>query len=141
MDNAAINDSIYKTASMGITSLKKIIPDVQNHELKDLLVKQYKGYCRQSDSVCRQMKAMNHQPTPPSKAAELMTKMGITMNLMKDKSTPAIAKMLVKGTNMGIIELSTAVNHAGDCSPETVKAAKDYLHREQVYIDSLKKFL
>lgn len=141
MDYSELQNNIYKNASMGITALKQVIPSVRDKEMKNLLVKQYNGYKKQAEITAGQMKRKNMQPSSPNMISQLATRASVAANLKMDNSTEHIARMLIKGTNMGIMDLTAMVNHAKCSSPEAMQAAKNYLRNEQKYIESLKPFL
>lgn len=141
MEYSDLQNSLYQNAAMGITALKQIIPEVKNTELKNILIRQYNGYKRQTEMTASQMKAKNLTPSFPPLPSRLMTKAEISVKMKRDSSTENIAKMLIRGTNTGIISLTGELNHTKCNSPEAVQSAKDYLRREQRYIESLKPFL
>ncbi|MCM1524659.1 MAG: hypothetical protein NC120_09410 [Ruminococcus sp.] len=141
MDQNNLQNSVYQNAAMGITALRQIIPSVRDHNMKDILIKQYNGYKRQTEITARQMKADNLTPTFPSLGARMMTKASIALKMRRDHSPSNAAKMLIKGTNAGIIDLTETINHTGCESPEAIASAKEYLKKEQSYIESLKPYL
>ena len=141
MEYGDFQNSLYQNAAMGITALKQVIPEVKNTELKHILIRQYNNYKRQTEITASQMKAKKLTPSFPPLSSRLMAKAGISVRMKKDSSTENIAKMLIKGTNTGIISLTGELNHTKCDSPEAVQSAKNYLRREQRYIESLKPFL
>ncbi len=141
MEYSDLQNSLYRNAAMGITALRQIIPEVKNTELKNILIRQFQGYKRQTEITASQMKAQNLTPSFPPLSTRLMTKAGISVRMKKDSSTENIAKMLIKGTNTGIVTLTGELNHTKCNSPEAVQSAKNYLRKEQRYIESLKPFL
>ena len=141
MNNHELQNSVYQNAAMGITALKQIIPSVNDKGLRELLEKQYNGYKKQTEITARQMKANDQMPSFPPLSSRMMAKAGIAMKLRRDRTRGNIAKMLIKGTNNGIIELTQNLNHTRTSTPETIASAKAYLRREQKYIESLKTFL
>lgn len=141
MDYRNLQNCVYRNAAMGITALKQVIPNVYNSGMKKILVEQLDGYKKQTALTAAQMKSHNLMPSFPPLSSRLMLKASAAMKLRRDSSSENIAKMLIEGTNMGIIELTANVNKSGSDSPEAVKAAKEYLRREEKYINSLKPFL
>lgn len=141
MDYHELQNSIYQNAAMGITALRQVIPSVKDHNLKNILIKQYNGYKKQTEITASQMKAQNTMPSFPPLSARMMTKMSAAMKLKRDNSNQNVAKMLIKGTNTGIIELNQTLNRTKCNSPEAIQSAKAYLRNEQKYIDSLKPYL
>ena len=72
---------------------------------------------------------------------KMMSKMGIAMKTATNQSGHNIAKIMVQGTTMGIIDMQHAVNSS--CAAETriKNDAEELLRREQEYCDSLKRYL
>lgn len=141
MDYRDLQNSVYQNAAMGITALRQIIPAVKDHNMKNILIKQYNGYKRQTELTAEQMKANNMVPSFPPLSSRLMTKAMVTMKVKKDHSNQNVARMLIKGTNTGIMELTETLNRTNCDSPEAIQSAKNYLRREQRYIESLKPYL
>lgn len=141
MDYHDLQNSVYQNAAMGITALRQIIPAVKDHDMKNILIKQYNGYRKQTELTAEQMKARNMVPSFPPLTSRLMTKAMVTMRVKRDHSNQNVAKMLIKGTNTGIMELTQALNNTSCDEPEAIQSAKNYLSREQRYIESLKPYL
>ena len=72
---------------------------------------------------------------------QLMTFASVKLKMKRDGSSENAAKMVIKGTNTGIIELTETLNHTRCSSPETVQSAKEYLRQEQQNIEKLKPYL
>ena len=70
-----------------------------------------------------------------------MSDIGLAVSCAADSSTSNIAKMLIQGTNMGIIRLNKSLNAADDVSESARNEAVDMLKAEQAYIDKLKPYL
>ncbi|MDE6592141.1 MAG: hypothetical protein K2K57_03645 [Oscillospiraceae bacterium] len=141
MDYHYLQNSLYQNAAMGITALRQVIPAVRDSGMKEILLKQYKGYKTQTELTSAQMKSRGMTPEEPSASAKLMARASAAMKLRRDSSSENIAKMLIKGTNTGIIELTEKLNKTTSDFPEAVTSAKEYLRREQSYIESLKPYL
>ena len=63
------------------------------------------------------------------------------MKLMKDSSSSAIAKMMIEGSNKGIIEITEKLNNYPKDDQEIVDLANKLLDIEQKNLDDLKEFL
>ncbi len=141
MDYRELQNSLYQNAAMGITALRQIIPSVKDHDMKQLLIRQYNGYKKQTEITARQMKEKNLTPSFPPLSSRIMTKAMVSMRMKRNHSNEYVAKMLIKGTNTGIIDLTGKINHTQCDSPEALRSAKEYLRNEQKYIESLKPYL
>lgn len=141
MDYHDLQNSVYQNAAMGITALRQIIPAVKDHDMKNILIKQYNGYKRQTEITAEQMKAKNMTPSFPPLSSRIMTKAMVSMKMKQDHSNQNVARMLIRGTNAGIMELTGTLNKTKCDSPEAIQSAKEYLRKEQRYIESLKPYL
>lgn len=141
MNYNELQNRVYQNAAMGITALKQVIPAVKDTKMKHILVKQYQGYKQQTEMTASQMKSQNQMPEFPPLYERLMAKTATAINLRRDNSTENIAKLLIKGTNTGIIELTQTLNRTPDENTQAITSAKEYLKKEQRYIENLKPFL
>lgn len=140
-DQEKILTAIRQNAEMGTSSIRQIFPSVQDSALKNELRHQLSEYSSQLSTVNRQMSNLHLKGKPISPMTKAMSAIGIKMKTAADNSTGNLAKMLVQGTNMGIIEINKALNNADTASERLVNQAKDLLNKEQHYLDRLKAYL
>ena len=69
-----------------------------------------------------------------------MTYWGIEMKTMKEETTSKIAELLIKGTNMGIIEGRRILNNK-KIDKNVHEIAEDFTTLGENYVESLKKYL
>ena len=69
-----------------------------------------------------------------------MTYWGIEMKTMKEETTSKIAELLIKGTNMGIIEGRRILNNK-KIDKNVHEIAEDSTTLGENYVESLKKYL
>ena len=71
-----------------------------------------------------------------------MTKMGMSMEMMKDNSDARIADMLTKGFTMGNIDITKKIDRfEGDADKEILALAKELLEFGKLNIGYLKPYL
>lgn len=140
-DQEKILTAILQNAEMGTTAIRSIFPQVRDPALKNELRRQLSEYSRRSNTVNRQMHNLRISGKSITPMAKVMTVAGIKMKTVADNSTENIAKMLVQGTNMGIIDLNHALNSAADASTQLTGQARELLAKEQHYLDRLKAYL
>ena len=74
--------------------------------------------------------------------ADLMSKMGMEMELLKDNSDARVADMLTKGFTMGNVDISKKIDRfEGDADKEILKLAKELLKFGKENIEFLKPYL
>ena len=68
--------------------------------------------------------------------------MGIKMEMMKDNSDSRVADMIIKGLNMGVIDLGKKIEDFKDkADKNTLSLAKRMKEMQAKEIEALKKFL
>lgn len=144
MDNKDIKivNYIMQNCEMGISSLKKLREMLESNEMQQELSEELKSYKSIYDKASRVNENLHGERTPVNMMQKLMAKMGVTMNMMMDKSDSHIAEMLIQGTNVGIIELNKILNSNPDYSNEEILSIlKELLEFEERRINKLKAYL
>lgn len=139
--NVEILNSLYQNASMGVSSLQKIIPKVKDKNLKNQLLNQLDTYSKQKDKLVNEIYSYDATPKDINAYAKTSAEIGISMNTMLSSSPSHIAQMMIQGTDMGVIDINKTLNDYTGVEQSVLKRAKDILTDEQKYIDNLKKYL
>ena len=135
---------IYQNAKMGMNSCTELIRILngKDNKIKKVVEGELKGY---ESFVKRSEKLMrDYNITPKDKGifANMMAKMGMDMEMIKDNSDARIADMLTKGFTMGNVDIAKKIDrYEGDASSDILKLAKDLLSFGQKNIDFLKPYL
>jgi len=133
--------AVLQNSEMGTSAIRQIFPSVRNSSLRTELRHQLSEYEKQHNTVCRQMQVLHMKGKPVPPALKAASHIGIAMKKASDNSSGNLAKMLIQGTNMGIIEINKALNSATEISGSLKKETCDLLSKEQKYIDRLKAYL
>lgn len=134
-------DELNKGACMGIDSINFIFDKIENKELKGVLSDQVDYYKSITDKIGELYPEYSEkEPHETSAMNKAMTWWGIEMQTMMDKSDEKIAELLLKGTNMGIIEGRKLLNHK-DTDPEVEELIEEYIGVQEEIVEKLKKFL
>lgn len=141
MKNINLINALYQNTDMGISSIKKLYPKIQNESLKNEMKEQLSNYNQQKKKYINLMKTNKIPVEKISPFIKIMTSTGIAMNCAKDSSSEHIAEMLIQGTNMGIIKINQAMNRTSQANSRFIDEAQILLKKEQCYIDNLKKYL
>lgn len=140
-ENLELLKLVYKNAKMGIVGIENIKGSIKDKEFGKLIREQENDYYEMCTKTIKQLSLTNHDKEDISKMAELMTFMESSIELLKDSSPSNIAKMMIKGTNMGIVELEEKLNNFTNLDKANVKLAKELLRMEKKNIEHLKKYL
>jgi len=136
---------IYQNAKMGVNSCTELIKILngKDNKIKKIVEGELKGYenfVKKAENLLKKNKI--EQPKDKGMMADLMSKMGMNMELMKDNSDARIADMLTKGFTMGNIDITKKIDRfEDDADKEILKLAKELLEFGKVNIDLLKPYL
>lgn len=132
---------LYKNAKMGIVGIENIKSGIKDKEFGKLIREQENDYYEICTRIIKELSVSNNDKEDVSKMAELMTFMEATVELIKDNSPSNIAKMMIKATNTGIVEIEENLNNIEGIDKRTVKLGKELLSMEKRNINNLKKYL
>jgi hypothetical protein len=136
----AIND-VYKNAHIALQSISDILPSVDDEGLKVELKEQYEGYERVIGEISTFMAENNITPKDVNPLKKAMLWSSIKMKTMFDNSKNQIAEMMIKGTVMGITELTAMKNEGENLSEGVLEKVILLLELEENYNERLKKYL
>ena len=132
---------IYKNAEMGVVGIDDIITKVKDEKFLKLLKNEREDY----QSVCNEaldiLKKYGKQNENISMIAKMSSKMMSEVKMLKDSKDQTIAKMMMEGTNKGIIEITEKINAYNIDDAEIVVLANRYKAMLEKNIDELKKYL
>lgn len=135
---------IYQNASMGYKSCTNLIKTLngKDNKIKKVVEGELKGYENFVNRSEKLMKKFKVKPKDESVVTDIMNKMGVNMEMMKDNSDSRVADMLTKGFTMGNVDISKKIDrYEDDCDKDILKLAKDLLKFGQENIEYLKPFL
>ncbi len=132
---------IYKNAEMGIIGIDDVITKSSNEKFTKLLKSQKEDYeeiCKEAKDILKKYGKSNEEI---GMMAKMSTKMMAEMNLMKEDSDKVIAKMMMEGSNKGVIEITEKINAYNNIDAEIVVLANKLKSTLEKNIDELKKYL
>ena len=143
-ENMELLNFVYENAEMGVHTLN-ILSDTlskRDNKIKGLIedeLKEYNNYLKESEKLLKKNKI---EPKKTNLMAKLSSKMGITMETMKDNSDPAIASMVIEGLTMGIVEMQTKIeNYKKLVDKKILKLSIKFLKFQEEEIEKLKIFM
>ncbi len=136
-----ILNEVNKGIKMGMDSISSIAEKVTDDQLKDDLQYEYNQYNAILNDVNAELGKYEEFPKELNPAQKIMGWFDIQMSTLTDNSDSKIAEMLIKGTNMGIIEGVKLLNN----NPETTENIKNiltnFIHFQENNVERLKKYL
>lgn len=141
-ENINALDEMNKGCCMGMDAIHFIIEKIDDKKFRDSLKIQYNKY----KEMCSKIKKLypkyneNDKPHETNKVEKVMTYYGIEMRTMIDDSSSKVAELLLKGTNMGIVEGRRLLNNK-EVSKEVNKLLGEYVQMQEESVENLKKYL
>ncbi len=132
---------IYKNAEMGVIGIDDVIVKTDDEKFEKILRSQREEYvniCNEAEDILKKYGKQNEEV---GLMAKMSSKMMSEMSLLKDNSTNTIAKMMVEGSNKGIIEITEKINAYNNTDAEIVVLANKLKATLEKNIDELKKYL
>ena len=144
-ENNELLTYIYQNAKMGVTSCTDLIKILngKDNKIKKIVEGELKGYenfTAKAEKLLKKNKI--EHPRDKGIIADLMSKMGMNMELMKDNSDSRIADMLIKGFTMGNVDISKRIDRfEDDADKDILDLAKELLEFGKKNIELLKPYL
>lgn len=135
-------DELNKGSNMGVNSISYILDKIEDKKLKDVLEEQLDKYKKICNRISKVYPKYDKDGTPheSNTIEKMMTYWSIEMKTMKDDDDSKIAELLIKGTNMGIIEGRRILNNK-NLDKEVHKIAEDFILLGETSVENLKKYL
>ena len=144
MENQNLNilDEVNKGATMGMDAITYVSEKATDADFRQVLNTEYNKYEKISKRVnnlyAQYTDKEPHETTTMNKA---MTWYGIQMQTMTDDTTSKLSELLMKGTNMGIIEGRRLINQNSNMAPDVENILNDFVVMQEDSIETLKKYL
>lgn len=134
-------DELNKGCCMGIDALNVILSKVDDNKFKDLLEKQKIEYKDLSDKISDLYEEYSDDELDHTNLMEkAMTWYGVEKDTLTDSSISNLADLLIRGTNMGIIEGKKLLNNK-TMDKKVHKICQEYVKMQELYLDKLKEYL
>lgn len=139
--SAEILNSIYRNAEMAYESTGDIMKRCRNTKVYGELAAERERYKNVAQQACTELSRRGETPKPAPPYVKAMAKMGIAMQTASNRSSANLAKIMVRGTTMGIIDMQHAVNRSHAAEQRIRGDSEELLRREQQFCDNLKRYL
>ena len=139
--NIEFLNSIYQISEMGVIGINDVIDKVSKSDFREFLESQraeYDEVLRESEGILTSYGAKEKEL---GMMAKMSSKMMSEMKLMKNNDDTEIAKMMVEGTNKGILKINEAMNSYNEEDEEATKLAQKLVRILENNIDGLKIYL
>lgn len=134
-------NEINKGIKMGMDSISTISEKVEDNNFKNDLLFQYDKYNEILNRVNSELKNYDDFPKELPPMQKTMGYIDIQLSTLNDKSNSHIAEMLIKGTNMGIIEGVKLKNRNPDIDPNISSILDDFIEFQENNVEKLQQYL
>lgn len=144
MENSELLNYIYQNAEMGHSSTLKLLTTLKEKEntIKNSLEtikNEYNDFKNKSKMLIKKQKSSIKKS---SLVTKISSSLGISMEVNKDNSDPAIAHLMIQGLTMGIVDVESKIKRfTGICDDAVISFAKDYLSFQNKSLEHLKNYL
>lgn len=141
MDEKEILLKLYQNVDMGIVGIETIYNQIATKKLKKKIKSQCKEYIilkRKLSKLCKHYKVTDKELGP---FVKLNSELMVVMKTMFDKTDSKIVKLMMEGTNKGLIQLQELLNHYNKKDKKLVKIIEEILELEHQNNNELKNFL
>lgn len=136
-----ILNEINKGIKMGMDSISGVSEKVQDDNFKKDLKFEYDKYNDILNKVNNELSNYDDFPKELNPMQKAMGWMSIEMNTLDDKSNSKIAEMMLKGTNMGIIEGVKLRNNNPNTDENVKNILNEFIKFQENNVEQLKKYL
>jgi len=132
---------LYQNVDMGIVGIESIEDKIVSRSLLKVIMGQKEEYKTLRSELLKYCKKYDVQDKDLSPMAKVSSEIMSNMKLMMDKKDSHIAKMMMEGTNKGLIQLEELLNHYTGNDKELIALIEKVLKQEKENNDELKIFL
>ncbi|MBR1679841.1 MAG: hypothetical protein IJ743_02435 [Bacilli bacterium] len=141
MEEKEVILKLYHNVEMGVVGILSIEDKIDSKKFYEVIQAQKREYQRVSKEMSKLCDKYDILKKDLSSMAYMMSDMMANMKLSLDNSVSHIAKMMMEGTNKGLIELETIQNHYQGKDQELKNLISDIIQMEQKNNEELKLYL
>lgn len=140
-EDIEVLNSVYKNAVTGSQAIDDLLPMTEDKKFVSDLKTQNGEYMSIGAEAAARLVGLGAEAQPVGAAKKAGMKMGVVMNSMLNDSTCHLAELMIKGSNMGIIDMTKTINSFNNASPEALGLARKLIDMEHNNIVRLKAYL
>ena len=126
---------VYTGTNIGSVSLNAMLPGVKSPSMRRAIITQINEYDKINSDAKSEISNLGKKPQKPvwaSACASMEAKTNVKIN---------VAEVIIKGSNMGIINITKEINKSHFCKPSTYNLARRLLKTEEQNVERLKEYL
>ena len=132
---------VIRNARTGESAIDQLLAMSDHPEMRKELMTEKALYHSTVRSSEQALIRAGGKPEPIGPMSKAGMRMGIIFNTITDKTDSHIAELVIQGANMGIIEMTKALNTYSNASDESISIARNFIGQQQDIISRQKHFL
>lgn len=126
---------------MATNSISQVMPYVHNEDMKKMLNKYNDKHVSLGDKSHEELTKNNSREEDPLPVADFFAKISTDIKLLVNDDDGQIAKIMMKGCNMGIETISRHINEYSDADKISLSIAHDLVAVEEDFLHELELYL
>lgn len=140
-ENTELLDYIYQNAQMGTESISHLIKIAEDVDFRRTLEDQLCEYQKVLDEAEEMIQRRGQSAEGVGPMTKISSYIMVELKTFTDKSPSKMAKMMLQGSTMGVLEITKRIKEYQGANKEVLNLAQDLLKTEQHNVDELKKYL
>lgn len=135
---------LYQISDMGVKSTTKLLDLLKNkdNKIKKILEDELKEYEKFLSQTEKNLEKNKIDPKSIGIIAEMMSKMEMQWEVIKDNSDSKMSDLLTRGFTMGVLETKKKIdNYKDETDKKIIKLANEILKFQEQEIEKLKIYL
>ena len=132
---------LYQNVEMGIVGIESIEEKIESRSLAKLILNQKKEYEKIKEKLVSLCSKYNVEDKELGAFVKLSSDMMVMMKTLMDKSEHTIAKMMMEGTNKGLIQLEELLNNYQGKDEKIIQLIQETIDLEHQNNEELKIYL
>lgn len=137
--------TVYREIQRNTEMAMKAMETMSDKVYDDNLARQISGqslkYSELHNEAVKQLVESKAELYRGNHLADMMLKAGIQYNTMLNTSTGHIAELMIKGSNMGILEMEKVLHHNTEAGEKSTALARQLIDLEENSVQRLKDYL
>src|SRR5574344_892662 len=138
-ENLEFLNYIYQNARMGVIAINNIKEHIEDIKLKEYVIEELKDYEAICSDAINYFIKLGHKEKDLSTMIKVNTYIMINIKATMNNNASNLAKMLIEGSNKGIIEITENLNKYQNCDKLVIDLGNKLLKIEEKNLESLKK--
>ena len=134
-------EKTYQNASVGITAIEAVLSKVKNQNFSNDLHRQLRDYQEIADKSKRQLQMNGVRAKDVSIYNKAIMKGNVKMNLLMNSSDSHIAQMVIKGSTMGVTQMTKLLHSKKKADGASAQIAEEFVKKEESNIEVMKNYL